>query len=476
MDDMNTVASLSGPGWRVTRKARLRPSWFSWTVAFAISLSLALVGIEVWQMWNMRDATLRNAKIVTEGLAQSVALQAENTLKTADTVVASIAQRVEVEGVGPEALERLYGLMTSLARALPAIHEMGITDSEGNAVVKSRVRNPAGMNYRDRDYFRFLSANKTRDVFVGLPVKSKVDGSLNSVSMDFFRNMFEAVGAKSGGHIGLVAANGTVLARSSQAFADGELQALSQSPGAKLEYTSPTDGVRRVGASSPLATYPMTVAVVEDSKAVLGDWLWRVRAHAVVLFFVLGTIAILGYRADQASRATAMQALRDGLTGLANRRYLNDAMEQEFARAARHRRPLSYIMLDIDLFKNFNDTYGHPAGDACLSAVANAVQGVLTRAGDLAARYGGEEIAILLPETNVAGATRIAQEVQAAVASLRMPHCGSPHGVVTVSAGVATCSDARQLASAQALVKRADEALYAAKASGRNTFAVRLSG
>src|ERR1700731_648112 len=108
----------------------LRSYWLSWTIGFALCLSAALVGIEAWQMWHMREATLRNAKIVTASLAESLSQQIENTLKTADTVVATLVQRVEVDGVTPETQQRLYELMTSLASALPAIHEMGLTDKD----------------------------------------------------------------------------------------------------------------------------------------------------------------------------------------------------------------------------------------------------------------------------------------------------------------------------------------------------------
>jgi diguanylate cyclase (GGDEF)-like protein len=160
------------------------------------------------------------------------------------------------------------------------------------------------------------------------------------------------------------------------------------------------------------------------------------------------------------------------LTGLANRRCLNDAMELEFRRAARSGQPLSYIMTDIDLFKSFNDTYGHQAGDDCLVAVANANQGVLGRAGDLAARYGGEEIAILLPDTDAAGAVKIAMAAQAAVAELRIPHETSPYGYVTISSGVASCPAVTPSDTWQSLLRDADKALYAAKASGRNAIRV----
>jgi diguanylate cyclase (GGDEF)-like protein len=470
----------------------LRSSWFSWTIAFALCLSAALVGIEAWQMWHVREASLRSAKIVTASLAESLSQQTDMTLKTADTVVASLVQRVEVEGVNPESVQRLYGLMTSLAAALPAIHEMGVTDKDGNAIVKSLVPRPIGMNYSERDYFRFLKSHDTRDVFIGLPVKSKVDGSINitvsrringrdgsfagvvvsSVSMDFFRKLFESVQVKSGGFIGLVSENGTPLASSSDSFGEGELAALAASPATALEYLSPKGGVTRVGSYNPLSRYPMIAVVAQDSSAVLSEWHSQLRVHGAIVLSILMAIGVLGFRVEQANRATRSQALRDGLTGLANRRCFNEAIEREFRRAARNGQPLSLIMMDIDLFKSFNDQYGHPAGDACLRAVSAAVQGVLRRPDDMAARYGGEEIAILLPGTDTAGAVKVVGDMSAAVRSLAVAHEASPHGVVTLSAGVATWSRGPGTATWAWLVETADAALYAAKARGRNTYTV----
>ncbi len=459
----------------------------SWAIGFAAVVSLALVGTETWQMWQVRQATLRNAKNATASLAQAISLQAQTTLKTADTVVTSIRERIETDGLGPEAIDRLYGLMTSLAKALPAIHEMGVTDAQGNAIVKSLVRNPAGMNYKERDYFGFLSAHDTRAVFVGEPVKSKVDGSLNitiscrindaqghfngtvvsSVSMEFFRKMFESVEGTSGASIALISADGTVLARSDASFGEKEFEAVSAA-GDALEYFSSTDRVLRVGSYSRLPNYPLVVVVAEDSAAVLAHWRAQALGHGVVLTFLLVAIGVLGWRVDRTARATRMQALRDTLTGLANRRSLNEALDVEFRRAARRGLPISCLMADIDLFKNFNDAYGHQAGDECLVAVASAIRAVISRPGDLVARYGGEEIAVLLPDTDGAGALRIAMAIHRAVTALRMPHESSPHGIVTVSVGVATCPCATASETWQALLHAADMALYAAKAGGRN--------
>jgi diguanylate cyclase (GGDEF)-like protein len=260
------------------------------------------------------------------------------------------------------------------------------------------------------------------------------------------------------------------LARSPDSFGDGEFDALAASPASALEYLSPSSGVYRVGSYNHLARYTMSAMVAEDSAVILSEWRGQLRVHGVIVLCILLVIGVLGYRVDRANRATRVQALCDGLTELPNRRCFDLTIEREFQRTARNGRPLSLIMVDIDLFKSFNDRYGHPAGDTCLRAISAAVQGVLCRPGDMAARYGGEEIAILLPETDVAGAARIAADMLAAVRAQAIRHEASPFGIVTLSAGVASWSPEQRTATWQWLVEVADAALYTAKALGRNTF------
>lgn len=158
----------------------------------------------------------------------------------------------------------------------------------------------------------------------------------------------------------------------------------------------------------------------------------------------------------------------DDLTQIANRRWFNEYINQEWQRMRREQTPLSLILCDIDFFKGFNDTYGHQAGDRCLRQVAQAMQSVAMRPSDLVARYGGEEFAIVLPNTTIAGAEKVAARTRTIIKALQIPHTNSSvHTSVTLSLGVASLIPDRAL-SPERLVTLADKALYQAKRSGRD--------
>jgi diguanylate cyclase (GGDEF)-like protein len=160
-------------------------------------------------------------------------------------------------------------------------------------------------------------------------------------------------------------------------------------------------------------------------------------------------------------------ASTDALTGLANRRRFDEVLENEWRRAGRVRTPLALIMLDIDYFKAFNDTYGHPAGDRCLQQVARTLSDVVKRPCDITARYGGEEFVALLPATDAKGASALAELLRESVAGLQIVHAASSLGTLTASVGVAAVVPAAGDASAN-LITAADAALYEAKRGGRN--------
>ena len=177
-------------------------------------------------------------------------------------------------------------------------------------------------------------------------------------------------------------------------------------------------------------------------------------------------IAAMRQRLVEANIKLTHLAEIDGLTGLPNRHRLDQKLNEEVGRCARARLPLSVILLDIDHFKRFNDTYGHLIGDACLKLVGQSLVAELHRPADLVGRYGGEEFCVVLPDTALAGAVTIAEQLRKAVSALVLQTDAEP-ARLTISLGVTTLVP-QPGAKADDLLKPADAALYQAKADGRN--------
>jgi diguanylate cyclase (GGDEF)-like protein len=210
------------------------------------------------------------------------------------------------------------------------------------------------------------------------------------------------------------------------------------------------------------------VTLVANSRFSAGWYVARlesVLASSTVLGVLIWEISHL-YRELHAANARLSEfAARDGLTGLYNRRYFEERYPATIVEAHHALRPLSILMVDIDLFKRFNDTLGHLRGDECLAAVANALQANLRRSSDFVARFGGEEFAVVLPDCDQPMAARIGETLRAAVAKLAV--AAPENGCVTISVGVAT-SHPDAPVSATELLAQADAALYLAKGRGRD--------
>jgi diguanylate cyclase (GGDEF)-like protein/PAS domain S-box-containing protein len=207
-----------------------------------------------------------------------------------------------------------------------------------------------------------------------------------------------------------------------------------------------------------------------DGREIWLETSLRIAAEASGQFSVVGVTRDITERKELERQLEGM-ALRDGLTDLANRRAFDAALAREVARSRRSGAPLSLLMIDADRFKRYNDDNGHLAGDSCLRAIAAVVAGAARRPSDLAARFGGEELALLLPDTDLAAARAIGIDVCRHVEALGIPHGRNlPWNVVTVSIGVATIDprDEDVVHDGTWLISTADLALYDAKAHGRN--------
>jgi diguanylate cyclase (GGDEF)-like protein/PAS domain S-box-containing protein len=212
-----------------------------------------------------------------------------------------------------------------------------------------------------------------------------------------------------------------------------------------------------------------------------GHYIWIrdvvhvVRAADGSVDYLIGFMFDITERKQAEEKLAALQrelevlSFRDGLTGVANRRMLDNTLETEWGSAKRDGRPLSLILVDIDYFKQFNDTYGHVEGDACLKRVGQALSKSATRPRDLCARMGGEEFALVLPDTPASGALLIAEQIRERMAHEAIPHAASllSTALLTVSIGVGTSTPAQEDTLA-AFVTKVDKRLYLAKLAGRN--------
>ena len=171
---------------------------------------------------------------------------------------------------------------------------------------------------------------------------------------------------------------------------------------------------------------------------------------------------------SKSNKNLAQLSTIDELTQIANRRQFDWTLTKEISRAKRANLPLALIMVDIDYFKQYNDTYGHIKGDECLQLIAKTIQKKTQRPGDLVARYGGDEICIILPETDIDGALNFANTIHTAILDLKIDHAESKiNPYVTLSIGVATLNTGNDM-SEKELITEADKALYEAKGAGRN--------
>ncbi|MAG65839.1 sensor domain-containing diguanylate cyclase [Pseudomonas abyssi] len=186
--------------------------------------------------------------------------------------------------------------------------------------------------------------------------------------------------------------------------------------------------------------------------------------HVCLIIYDVTGVAVNKRQLESANTKLQELALRDGLTGLLNRRYWESCLEREFARHQRYDNPVSLVIFDIDHFKRVNDTYGHQTGDEVIRETAR-ITSQLVRETDFAGRYGGEEFVVLLPGTTLDGAAQFAERLRSSIERQQLDYQGSPL-TFTISLGVATLTD--DMAGYLTLLERADKALYQSKEGGRN--------
>ncbi|SDG61953.1 sensor domain-containing diguanylate cyclase [Paraburkholderia phenazinium] len=496
-----------------------RPPIIWRAIAFVTIVCLSLIVLDGWRSWNARAVQLGEMDIAAANLSRAMAQQADDTFKEADTALLGLAERVEFDGTSAAAMKRLRGILLMRRQQLPQLDGLFVYDANGNWLVSTSSTPLNRFNNADREYFIFHKQHREAGVHIGVPIISRssgnwvipvsrridnADGSfggvvLATVNIAFFKRFYDTLQIGNAGAVALVLDSGTMLIRRpydtklvGASMRETELYRsyLTRGPVGTAFIKSAQDGVTRLNSYRNLQDYPVFVAAALSKDEILHEW-WRDTIwHSAGVLCLVVVVALSGWHLvrqielrirteaelikahdslGRLNRTLEMLAMQDGLTGLANRRQFDLTLHNEFSHAMRQGSGLALIMIDVDCFKQYNDTYGHAAGDECLRTISQLIRNLAARRPrDLAARYGGEEIAVLLPDTGIKDAIAIADTIRHAIRDLGLEHRGSPDGIVTISAGVEARIPIIGADDPTQLIQAADKALYEAKREGRN--------
>ncbi|QJI40613.1 GGDEF domain-containing protein [Pseudomonas sp. ADAK2] len=488
-----------------------------YAVVLLLAVCLSMTALAIWEAWNSRHYHLHDKEVAMSNLAQTLASQAQASIKQADTLLFSLVDRLENEGMSQAQVPRLQRLLSAQRSELTQLHGLFIFDENGHWLANSNGPNMPGASNSDREYFIFHRDHSDRGPHIGPSIKSRSTGdwimtvsrrinhpdgsfagvALATIYLNHFLDLYDSIDMGENGVINLIANNATIVVRRpfnesdiGSSVAKGPLftQLLPIGNSGTATVKSVIDGVERVVGFRRVDGYPLIVFTALNKQEVLSGWRQQSINSAIIVALLLGILGALGYRLIrvmkqqnhiqrvlldaqekliEVNRSLELLALEDALTGLANRRQFDLFMVAEMGRARRSQTGLALLMIDVDHFKLFNDHYGHVAGDVCLRQISAIITDNIKRPGDLAVRYGGEEFAVVLPGTDYVGAFLVAEKIRRAVQLASIEHSESADGMVTVSLGVCAYDPASQ-ATPDDLVSAADKALYVAKASGRN--------
>nr|WP_251029284.1 sensor domain-containing diguanylate cyclase [Pseudomonas fluorescens] len=479
----------------------------------------SLTSLTIWKILSSRDRALAEVNVHGLNLTQALNTYTEGIVRQSSLLLLGLVERLETEGNGPAQIQRINTLIDRQQPLMPQLSGITIYDNQGRWLMSSNRPIPVGANSSDRAYFIHHREDPSREPFIGPPIQSRsnrewvvtISRRFNDAHGEFagvvavtlgvenFLRVFGKLDVGQDGAIGLSYTDGTLLVR--YPFREQDMgRNFSKSPiyakylvdhsVGTASYTSSLDGVERLYAFRKSETLPLITTVALGKDEALAAWRIEAALSAVVVAGLLGLTGLIGWflildirrrtQAEEALRVAQQQlldsnrqlellAMKDALTGLANRRCFDETLALEARRAQRDGSSLALLMIDIDYFKRFNDALGHTAGDACLQTVSKLLETCVRRPSDLVARYGGEEMAIIMPATDIEGAAVVAQLILDRLQQANIAHPSSPLVRVSVSIGIATATGS-QLEPILALIEAADQALYRAKAAGRNAF------
>lgn len=488
--------------------------------AFLLLTALAVTGINGWSLWNSWQHRLSEREDDARNLSLSLAKQAEDTFLQVDITLTDVVRQITQGAPGYVRTAEFSRQLKEKHGKLSQLHGLFIYDTQGKWVATSGSYSPARASNSDREYFIWHQNHTDASVHIGhvitsrstgeqvIPVSMRLsDGAGNfagvvlaTVRVGYFRQFYSYYTLGDRDVLGLILADTSVLyirplpdSVINKSLSSSPLfkTALKNSASGSAIWRSALDGMERIYGYARLEQYPLVVTAGYDYDRVQREWISTNLTDAVlnlvllILMTGMGMFILKQVRSNVRNQVELTQvrdelttinhtlqslALVDGLTGLANRRQFDIVLDQGLERSRKSGEPLSLIMIDIDFFKRYNDTFGHVAGDMCLKKVGGLLRSVMQRQADLVARYGGEEFAIILPFTSAPEARLLAERVVKIIRQAAIIHTMSelPEGVVTISAGFCTVISDGRAGETERLKERADRALYEAKRSGRN--------
>ena len=443
---------------------------------------------------DMRRGTEDLARQTLENLAASIDADIDRNLELYDSALRTVAGKLllpELSSVDPK-IARL--ILFDHSVEAPHFGAIRIYDQNGNLTRDSAVVHPATSNRADRPFFAahrddpnlglFISNPQQLDGAYSLIVSRRVSGSdgsflgvvAGSIKFGYFQDLFKRLRLQPNDMIAVLARDGTLMTRApltpeligkNMMYTPG-VQKMFERRSGWFSGTGRQDGVQRMFVWSD-STKPLVVLVAKSWDDIYAMWrreaMWIGIALLVLATFVAAVTVFFIHEIDrraQAEHRLEELATTDPLTGLTNRRKFDAAIDAEWRRATRQTSSVALLMIDADHFKAFNDRFGHQAGDQMLVGIAVCIADTVQRASDCAARFGGEEFAVLLPGLSAQAAASVAETIRR-----KVEQWSNVEGGVTVSIGIASTKPAGSQ-HWHDLVEAADRALYAAKELGRN--------
>ncbi|MDM4765773.1 sensor domain-containing diguanylate cyclase [Pelomonas sp. SE-A7] len=472
---------------------------------FGVAMGLLLLAFFCWHARRDYERTLEDERGRLEALAVALAGNADVALRGGGYVLRSVELAMrQAGGVAKLSPDQLAGLFRRHLDSVPTVdgspfHAMWMADAEGQVLAHTNENKGARANVADREYFVHHRSVKGADSYLSPLTVERLGGNQVifqtvrledaegrfagilgiSLRVKYLDKLYRMLRLEEGSTVLLLRMDGQLLFRyplephhvlvgpkDMRHYQD----VIQLKQGSFETERSAYDGLARVAGFTRSDYLPLVALVSQTRDRTLAQWRANTITYALIalsIYLMLLGLFLHSQRQWRRLDSSIQASLHDALTGLPNRRYLDRMLPIEWRRSGRGQQCFSALFIDIDHFKRFNDRYGHAAGDACLRQVAECMRTALQRPGDALIRYGGEEFLCLLPDTDAAGARKVAEGLLDAVRALALRHEDSPTAqIVTLSIGVAT---GRPLdGSPEALLREADAALYAAKSSGRD--------